>query len=73
VKTNMDDRPEAIITVEAAIASIAAADWDACANPSSRSYNPFVSHAFLKALEESGSVGPDSSSAFRKACDTKGL
>jgi predicted N-acyltransferase len=35
------------------VASIPAADWDACAG----SANPFVSHAFLSALEESGSVG----------------
>ncbi len=36
------------------VASIAAADWDACAGDA----NPFLSHAFLSALEESGSVGP---------------
>ncbi len=35
------------------VRSIAAAEWDACAG----SGNPFVSHAFLTALEESGSVG----------------
>ena len=35
------------------IAAIDAADWDRCAG----SRNPFVSHAFLDALEESGSVG----------------
>ena len=35
------------------VAQIPAADWDACAGPA----NPFVSHAFLTALEESGSVG----------------
>ena len=34
------------------IAKIAAADWDACAGAD----NPFVSHAFLSALEASGSV-----------------
>jgi uncharacterized protein len=33
------------------IAEIAAAEWDACAGD-----NPFVSHAFLDALEESGSA-----------------
>lgn len=32
------------------INDIAAADWDRCAGPE----NPFVSHAFLKALEDSG-------------------
>lgn len=35
------------------IADVPAADWDACAG----SGNPFVGHAFLGALEESGSVG----------------
>ncbi|WP_294189938.1 GNAT family N-acetyltransferase [uncultured Sphingomonas sp.] len=36
------------------VAAIPADQWDACAG----SANPFVSHAFLKALEDSGSVGP---------------
>ena len=36
---------------------IAAADWDACAGPDGEVGNPFVGHAFLSALEESGSVG----------------
>ena len=47
------------------IATIDAAAWDACANPPGRSYeeaegerfNPFITHAFLHALEASGSVG----------------
>jgi len=34
-------------------------EWDALANPPGRAFNPFVSHAFLNALEESGSVGPE--------------
>ncbi|MGJ8536560.1 MAG: GNAT family N-acetyltransferase, partial [Parasphingopyxis sp.] len=34
------------------VGSIDAADWDACAGPG----NPFLSHAFLSILEESGSV-----------------
>lgn len=34
------------------VASIAAADWDACAGTA----NPFISHAFLAILEESGSA-----------------
>ncbi len=37
------------------IGEVAAADWDACAGTA----NPFVSHAFLKALEESGSAAPE--------------
>lgn len=36
--------------------AIAPAQWDALANPSGASFNPFVSHAFLSALEESGSA-----------------
>lgn len=36
------------------VASFEAADWDRCAGPG----DPFLSHAFLSALERSGSVGP---------------
>lgn len=36
------------------VASVPAAQWDACAGDR----NPFLSHAFLSALEASGSVGP---------------
>jgi predicted N-acyltransferase len=47
------------------IAAIDAAAWDACANPPGLSleeaegerFNPFLTHAFLYALEASGSVG----------------
>jgi uncharacterized protein len=47
------------------LAKVDAAQWDACANPPELSeeasggerHNPFVSHAFLLALEQSGSVG----------------
>src|SRR3984957_894457 len=47
------------------IGTIDAAAWDACANPPGRSFeeaegerfNPFITHAFLHALEASGSVG----------------
>jgi predicted N-acyltransferase len=45
--------PELSLTLHRAIAEIPAADWDACAGGA----NPFVSHAFLAALEASGSVG----------------
>src|SRR4051812_29547579 len=48
------------IRVLSAIADIPADAWDACANPNSnsqeKSYNPFISHAFLSALEASGSA-----------------
>ena len=36
---------------------VAAADWDLCANPAGQPMNPFVKHSFLKALEDSQSVG----------------
>jgi predicted N-acyltransferase len=48
-----DGGPELSLTLHRAIAEIPAADWDACAGGG----NPFVSHAFLHALEESGSTG----------------
>jgi predicted N-acyltransferase len=48
-----DGGPELTLTLHRAIAEIAAPDWDACAGGG----NPFVSHAFLHALEESGSTG----------------
>ena len=49
----------------ASLAEIAPEAWDACANPpgltaeggAGERFNPFVAHAFLSALEESGSVG----------------
>jgi predicted N-acyltransferase len=49
------------IRVVSAIADIPAAAWDACANPADsksqdQTYNPFISHAFLSALEASGSA-----------------
>ena len=44
--------PMHVRTIEA-IAAVPAAAWDACAGAD----NPFVSHAFLKALEDSRSVG----------------
>ncbi len=57
--------PSFTARVVASIAAVDPAAWDACANPSGLSeaeaggerYNPFMSHAFLNALEVSGSVG----------------
>ena len=50
------------VTVHARIAEIDAATWDACAAPESadggRPVDPFTTHRFLLALEESRSVGP---------------
>ncbi|HTJ65545.1 MAG TPA: GNAT family N-acetyltransferase [Alphaproteobacteria bacterium] len=48
-----DTDPQTVtLRIETDIAAIAPADWDACAGPD----NPFVSHAFLAALEDSGSA-----------------
>ena len=58
----MGDAEQLIVRVEPEIAAIAAQDWDACANPgapefrAAHPYNPFISHAFLNALETSGCV-----------------
>ena len=41
------------------ISDVVPADWDACANPNSQPYNPFVDYRFLQALESSGSVCAD--------------
>ena len=59
------------VSVTSAIATVARDRWDACANPAERPseeaaseapgqrerYNPFLSHAFLHALEASGCTG----------------
>jgi predicted N-acyltransferase len=49
------------ITTHGAISEIAQGEWDGCACPEAadggRPRDPFTTHRFLKALEESGSVG----------------
>lgn len=56
VDANKRPEEKLLIRVEGAMSDIASDDWNACANPSSQDYNPFISHAFLDALEKSGSV-----------------
>ena len=50
------------VTVHSSIGDIAADEWDACADPDRAAggyaRDPFVTHRFFKALEDSGSVGP---------------
>src|SRR5262245_17267296 len=47
----------ALVRVASRIADVAAADWDRCARGvSAWADNPFICHAFLKGLEESGSA-----------------
>ncbi|SFR59775.1 hypothetical protein SAMN04488005_3145 [Yoonia tamlensis] len=51
------------IAAHPSLASIDAADWDAVACPeaaSGRPYDPFTTYRFLRALEDSGSVGAGS-------------
>lgn len=49
-----DGREPIAVTVIDRITEVPGEDWDACAGPD----NPSVSHAFLRALEESGSASP---------------
>ncbi len=53
-KPSQSSQNEIVARVADNIAGLPADQWDACAGTS----NPFVSHAFLSAMEESGSVGP---------------
>jgi predicted N-acyltransferase len=48
----MPDGETVTLSVVSRIGDVAAADWDACAGAE----NPFLSHAFLSALEDSGAV-----------------
>ncbi|WP_432450356.1 GNAT family N-acetyltransferase [Aliiroseovarius marinus] len=53
--------PQINIRTHSSIAAIEPADWDACAAPETahggRPTDPFTTHRFLSALEQSGSVG----------------
>ncbi|WP_386680190.1 GNAT family N-acetyltransferase [Loktanella sp. R86503] len=50
--------PAIEITLHPSLADISASDWDACASPGAgRPIDPFTTYRFLKALEDSGSVG----------------
>lgn len=50
------------IEMHQGLGTIAASDWDACACPEAvaggRANDPFTTYRFLKAIEDSGSVGP---------------
>lgn len=50
-----DDTDAVTVEVTPDLKRVPAAEWDACAG----SENPFVCHAFLSALEESGSASPE--------------
>jgi len=53
----MSSKPQHCVEVVPRIADIPAAAWDACANPDPAVLNPFITHGFLKALEDAGTVG----------------
>lgn len=59
----MPDSSDSLIEIEAhpTLARIAPEEWDACACPEAadggQAYDPFTTYRFLKALEDSGSVG----------------
>ncbi len=56
----MSDEEKTIsVKVVPRINEIPAASWDACTVPDAQDTNPFVCHAFLDALEESGAVSPE--------------
>jgi predicted N-acyltransferase len=57
MSVNEGEERKAVASIAARIADIDADAWDACANPDAATFNPFIAHAFLLALEESGSVG----------------
>ena len=60
----MDGETAIDIRILSSLSQIAAADWDACACPETADgrppADPFTTHRFLSALEQSGSVGPGS-------------
>jgi len=57
-----EDAPTIAINMHSSIAQIAQEDWDACACPEvadgGRAYDPFTTHRFIKAFEDSKSIGP---------------
>ncbi|WP_171101626.1 GNAT family N-acetyltransferase [Ruegeria sp. HKCCD7255] len=55
------DQTQVEVRILSSLSQISAADWDSCACPEAaeggRPLDPFTTHRFLMALEESGSVG----------------
>ena len=52
-----DDQPSLTARIAGGLSEIRPEDWDACAAGAGQPRNPFLSHAFLLALEDSGCVG----------------
>lgn len=55
----MDDGGTREAKVISRIVDLPAGGWDRLANPDPAQFNPFVSHAFLAALETAGTTGPE--------------
>lgn len=55
-----DAAPTLTLAAVEGLTQIPQADWDAVANPHGAEHDPFLSWAFLQALEESGCVGGES-------------
>ena len=53
----VNDSADEVVRIEPGLSAIDGRAWDACALPDPATANPFVSYAFLKCLEDSGSVG----------------
>lgn len=53
----MTDNTEYAVQTVPSIKDIPSEQWDTFANPDPGTYNPFISHSFLNALEISGSIG----------------
>lgn len=54
--TNIDKDKKVTVSVVSSISEISSDDWDACSIDASgpKNFNPFLSHGFLSALEETG-------------------
>ena len=52
-------KSEIVVKVVSALSEVDAGQWDACANPWPQTYDPFVSHAFLRALEDARCAAPN--------------
>lgn len=52
----MSDRESLVARTVGSIDELPAAAWNACAHPEGTPWNPFLDHAFLAALERSGSA-----------------
>jgi predicted N-acyltransferase len=59
MSANEGTEAKTVARVSGSIGDIAPAAWDACANPDPQTFNPFLAHAFLHALEEAGTVGDE--------------